>query len=85
MILRAWGPLRSALGGEPELELPPGSSVADALRAAAASRAESAPWLWRDGEPVPAVYRDGERLGADDPVRDGDRLDLVVAVSGGST
>jgi hypothetical protein len=31
----------------------------------------------------PAVYRDGRRLGADELVRDGDVLDLVLALAGG--
>lgn len=53
------------------LELPPGSSVADALRAAAAMQAEGAPW---GAQPSTGVW--GRRVPLDTPLRDGDRVEV---------
>ena len=36
-----------------------------------------------ESEPVPAVYRAGRRLAAEDLVSTGDVLDLVLAIAGG--
>ena len=80
----AWGPLRSALE-PPALEMSLPATVIQVLVRLAHERPGGAPWLLRDGAPLAAVYRAGERLGAASLVHDGDRLDLVVAVSGGST
>jgi len=79
--LRGLGPIARALGdGEVELELP--ARARDVL--AVAARDESARALLFDGErPRPALYRGGQPL---DPLalcRAGDRIDLVLALSGG--
>lgn len=81
--LRASGPLASALG-EVALhacEMP--LSVAALLRLLAERHPSAALWLWRDGDCATSVYRAGARLAHHELLRDGDSLDLVVAISGG--
>jgi len=85
ITLTGWGPLQAELGGMAPIELPQGATVAAALRAGALAFPGAAPWLWQGDQPIPAVYRGGGRLEPEDPVHDGDTLELVVAVSGGST
>jgi hypothetical protein len=82
--LRGSGPLARALGQDVvslELDLP--ASLEDVLAVAAAERPNAARHLISGGEPVPAAYRRSHRLRAGDLVRDGDEIDLVVALSGG--
>lgn len=66
-LVRAW-PRRHALL---RLSLPAGATVADAL--AAAGRADSG---WRSPEWV-GVAIHGEKVDATQPLRDGDRLELL--------
>ena len=83
--VRGSGPLGRALGDSPlevALDLP--ASLRDVLSVAARLRPDAARHLLREGELVPAAYRRSRRLDAEDLVRDGDEIDLVVALSGGS-
>lgn len=81
--LHASGPLAQALGQpfEDGLELP--ATLGEVLRALVALRPASAPWLGADGDGAVCVYRRRRRMTRSDLVHDGDRLDLVVAISGG--
>ncbi|MFT5051026.1 MAG: aldehyde:ferredoxin oxidoreductase [Chlamydiales bacterium] len=85
VTLTGWGPLRAGLGASGRVQLSLPATVADALRAGAEAYPGAAPWLWRAEQPIPAVYRAGRRLDPADAVHAGDILELVVAVSGGST
>lgn len=53
------------------------------LRTLANSYPAARGFLWQKGESSISVYRGGERVGLDELVRNGDTLDLVVAISGG--
>jgi hypothetical protein len=81
--LRAAGALARALGPELEHEAHLPETVGELLRSLAQAHPSGAPWLWRDSETAVSVWRDGRRLGPGDLVREGDRLDLVVAIGGG--
>lgn len=82
--IRGAGPLARALGErEVDLALDLPASLREVLAAAASSRPEAARHLVCDGEPVPAVFCRQRRLSPDDLLRDGDEIDLVVALSGG--
>jgi hypothetical protein len=81
--LRAVGPIARQLGDSSELFLELPATLVEVLEAAAHSVPEAGTWLVRAGEPVPAVYRNGARVGAHDLVRAGDQLDLVLALPGG--
>ncbi|MBI5434267.1 MAG: MoaD/ThiS family protein, partial [Planctomycetes bacterium] len=78
----AGGALARGYGSDRELELGLPCDVSAVLRALEASRADGPP-LFAAGSPVPVVLRDGKRLEPDSTVRAGDRLDLVLAISGG--
>ncbi len=81
--LRAIGPLGEALGGANEVELELPASVTVVLAAVAAAHPEAAERIFQGARIVPAVWCAGRRLEPGDTVRDGDRLDLVVAIAGG--
>jgi len=87
--LGASGPLgdalRAAEGAPAEvvLELVLPAAARDVLAALAAARPALAPRLFEGERILPAVWRAGERVGADALVRDGDALDLVQAIAGG--
>lgn len=82
--LVASGDLRRWLSPDGRLELELPASLRVAL-AAAAERWPRAAGLLLDGQgqPLVAVYRDGQRLGAEQRVAHRDRLQLVLTVSGG--
>jgi aldehyde:ferredoxin oxidoreductase len=83
--LRGSGPLARALGaGAVDLDIDLPASLREVLAAAASARPNAAPHLVRDGEPVPAAFLRKRRLQAEDLLRDGDEIDLVVALSGGA-
>ena len=81
--VRAVGPLRRFLEPDAELEMPLPAPLLQVLEAATRRWPEAAPWILRDGEAVPTVYREGRGLAATEEVRAGDVLDLVSVVSGG--
>lgn len=83
VLLRASGALARRLGRERSFAHSLPCSLSELLRALAASEPDCAAWLVLDGRIVPASYRDGRRVDAEDAVHDGDVLDLVVAISGG--
>ncbi len=80
--LRAAGALGRALGERREVDLDLPARLRDVLAVAARDH-PAGEWLLRDGEPLPSAWRAGVRVGPDDPVRDGDELDLVLALRGG--
>ncbi len=80
----AWaGRLGLEHGAILKLPLTPPATVTAALTTAATQHPSAAPWLLRDGLPLPAVYRRGQRLSATAPLADGDVLDLVLVIAGG--
>jgi aldehyde:ferredoxin oxidoreductase len=83
--LSASGLLAQALGDARELLLELPRPLSGVLRELAARRPAAAPWLGSEelGDGAVAVYCDGRRLFHHDWVLAGDRLDLVVAISGG--
>lgn len=83
VILHARGALGRALEAPLAVDLELPATALDVLAAAAQARPAARTWLVRAGVAVPTVWRAGRRLGADDLARDGDALDLVVAISGG--
>ncbi|MEZ6017758.1 MAG: aldehyde ferredoxin oxidoreductase N-terminal domain-containing protein [Planctomycetota bacterium] len=83
-VVLAGGPaLQARLGGELTLDLPLPATIGALLAAAERARPEAQGWLVRDGQPLPAVFRRGERVAVHDLVVAGDRLDLVLVVAGG--
>jgi len=83
VAFRAGGPLGRLVDGvELRAELP--AALDDVLRALARARPEAADWILRDDRLLPAVFREGRRLDARTPVVAGDRLELVLAIAGGS-
>ena len=84
MVLCASGPLARALGDALVLELPLPARVDEVLRRAAEhARGEARDVLL--GRRAPAVvYRDGRRVAPDGWIEDGDRLDLLLVISGGA-
>lgn len=77
----AGGALGRALGADVELPLP--ATVRQVLEAAASRWPDAAPLLLDGPRPLPTVYRAGRLLGPDEVVHPGERLELVLAVSGG--
>ena len=84
----AFPPYRAGLGPEPiALELAEGSTLRDVLRELAQRSAEFGPWAvartneWLWGQLL--VHRKGEMVRLDDPVDDGDRLELLPPIAGG--
>ncbi len=81
--LAASGALAKALSGGAAFATRLPLSLGSLLREIATERPASAEWLWGASGAVVSVYRDTERLQPDTLVQDGDRLDLVLAISGG--
>ena len=81
--LHCIGPLAGVLGARTTLEIDLPRTVERALSDLARDVPRAARFLLREGELLPLVYRDAKRLAKDDWLRDGDRLDLVLALSGG--
>ncbi len=82
-------PYRASLGPGPiELEMPEGSTLRDALRQLAAgsrdvaslAEARSDEWLW--GQLI--AHRRGEMVRLDEPLGDGDTLELLPPIAGGA-
>ena len=84
VVLVSSGLLARAIGAECELELELPAPLAEVL-AAAAERAGGEGRSVLAGERAPpVVYREGRRVAPGDPVADGDRLDLLLVISGGA-
>lgn len=83
VVLRSSGTLAERLGPRARLELRLPATVRAVLERAAEHWPAAADHLFSNGRPLPAVYRDGVRVGSEEAVTDGDGLDLVLAVSGG--
>ncbi len=83
VVLHARGALGRALHAPFAVELALPATALEVLSAAARARPAARRWLIDAGSPIPTVWRAGQRLGAADTARDGDALDLVVAISGG--
>lgn len=69
--VRLAGALALGHGARRALDLEPGATVADVLRAI-------------DGLPAVRVARRGRLIAEDAPLEDGDELDLVVPIAGGT-
>jgi len=83
--LRCVGPLARELGSSLRVALELPAPLADVLAAVARDHPHSARFLLREGEPLAAAYRAARRLLPEELLEDGDELDLVVALSGGSS
>ncbi|MCA9000353.1 MAG: hypothetical protein KDB61_00420 [Planctomycetes bacterium] len=81
--LRFLGALGQRFGTAMHLRLAAPATLAQAMEELAQERAREAHWLVREGRPVPAVLRSGEVLAAGSLLRDGDVLELLLAISGG--
>jgi molybdopterin converting factor small subunit len=85
----AYPPYRAGLGaGTLRLDVPDGSTLRDVLRELARRTGEFQPfasaradeWLW--GQLL--VHSRGEIVRLNDPISDGDRLELLPPISGGA-
>ena len=83
VVLLSSGPLARTLGAQARIELDLPATLRDVLEAACAAHPEARDQLFSGAEPLPAVYRAERRVRPSDLVRDGDRLDLILVVSGG--
>jgi molybdopterin synthase sulfur carrier subunit len=79
------GPLRKLAGGRGEHELD-GSTAAEVIRALEARHPELRGWILDERGMIRRhinVFINGERSGETAPVRSGDRIELVPAITGG--
>jgi hypothetical protein len=83
VVLEGAGALFEAFGGTRSYAGLLPISVGSLLRDLAQKHPEAAEWLWSERGSAVTVYRETRRLGLHEWVRDGDRLQLVVAISGG--
>jgi len=81
--LRVGGVLAEHLEAGTRFEGPLPATLGTVLRGLSRAHPGASPWLWRDGDCAVSAYRAGRRLALHDELRDGDRLDLVVAIGGG--
>jgi molybdopterin converting factor small subunit len=84
----AYPPYRAGLGaGTLHLEVPDGTKLRDVLRVLAQRSREFEPWAgapkdeWLWGQLL--VHVRGEIVRLDDPLEDGDRLELLPPIAGG--
>ncbi|HEV8113063.1 MAG TPA: aldehyde ferredoxin oxidoreductase N-terminal domain-containing protein [Planctomycetota bacterium] len=85
VLLHCVGPLARELDGVTRLELGLPAPLVDVLAAIVREHPRAQRYLLRDRESLAAAYRASRRLLPEDLVNDGDELDLVVALSGGSS
>jgi molybdopterin converting factor small subunit len=84
----AYPPYRSLLGSRVELEVPEGSTLREVLRMLARRSAEFQPWAearkdeWLWGQLL--VHVRGEMVRLDDALHDGDCLELLPPIAGGT-
>ncbi len=83
VVLNARGPLRAALGAPCRVRVDLPAPLVDVLESVAHANPAARAWLVREGTPIPVVTRRGVRIAGADAIRDGDELELVVALSGG--
>ena len=79
----AGGELGRALGGAVSLELELPQPLSDALLLLCDGRSQARELLFVNDAAIAVAWRGGERVDLDELVRDGDQLDLVLAVGGG--
>ena len=84
VTLTARGVLADTLGAECRVTLELPARLEQVLAVAAEAAPGTGVALLRGGRIVPGVWREGTRLAPRDAVRDGDRLDLLLVISGGS-
>jgi molybdopterin converting factor small subunit len=84
----AFPPYRAGLGPDPlHLEVPPDTTLREVLRLLARQSREFEPWAearhdeWLWGQLL--VHVKGELVRLDDPLHDGDRLELLPPIAGG--
>ncbi len=84
VAVRSIGPLAAALGGKRvEVEVPDGTDVADLLGRLAKRSPPAAGLLGTAGSAPAQAFRAGKSLAPADLLREGDEVDLVLAVAGG--
>jgi molybdopterin synthase sulfur carrier subunit len=84
-VLRVRGPLRKLAGGRAEHELE-GATVLELLRALELRHADISGWILDERGRIRRhinVFVNGERRDEAAPVRSGDRIDVVPAITGG--
>lgn len=85
-VVRLRGPLRAHAGGRAEHELP-GATVAEVLRALERAHPAVGGWILDERGLIRRhinVWVNGESGGEGTAVADGDRVDVLPAISGGS-
>jgi aldehyde:ferredoxin oxidoreductase len=83
LVLASSGPLAEVLGREARLALALPAPLDAVVRAAVQVWPAAGRFLVHGDALLPAVYRGGERLGAEELVHAGERLELVVVIGGG--
>lgn len=83
VFLTASGPLADALAGLNPLSMELPARLEQLFERLAGASPTLGAWFAPE-RPRPVVYRAGSRLGPGDAVHDGDRLDLVLVISGGA-
>jgi molybdopterin converting factor small subunit len=84
-LVRLRGPLKDRAGGRGEHDVP-GDTVAAVMRGLEEANPALAGWILDERGLIRRhinVYVDGERRREDAPVRDGDAVDVLPAISGG--
>ena len=79
------GPLRKLAGGRAEHELE-GATVAELLRSLEVRHPEMSGWVLDERGVIRRhihVFVNGDRSGEDSPVRPGDRVEVLPAITGG--
>jgi molybdopterin converting factor small subunit len=85
-VVRLRGPLKRVAGDRPEHDVD-GSTVAQLLRAVEAAHPAAGGWMLDERGHLRRhlnVFVNGEPAGAETAVADGDRVDVLPAISGGS-
>ncbi len=84
VTVTASGPLGDVLGAERTLELDLPAAQGDVLDQLGRDCPAARRLLFADGRSLPAIYRAGRRLLPHEAVESGDRLELVLVISGGA-
>ena len=83
VFLEVGGGLAEVLGRHPVLETRLPGTLEEVVHGLVERHPRAGRWLLAEGRLLPAFWRRGERLHARSRVQDGDRLEVVLAISGG--